>query len=111
MHRPRYDDWSLPVGRVEHGETLEACALREVAEETGHRCRIVAFVETLTIDADDGVHRFHIFEMEPVGVGTFVPNPETDAVAWLSVDDAAGRATYPNIRSLLTALRARSEFS
>ena len=106
VHRPRYDDWTLPIGRLEAGETLEACALREVAEETGCECRLVAFLDTLIVEADDGTHRFHIFEMERIG-GELVPNPETDRVAWLSFDEAIVRATYPNVRALLAAARRR----
>ena len=85
VHRPVHDDWTLPVGRVEPGESLEACALREVAEETGYRCRIVRYVETLTFEADDGLHRFHLYELAPVA-GAFVPNPETDRAEWLPID-------------------------
>src|SRR3954470_19701929 len=40
VHRPRYDDWSLPKGKLERGETEEQGALREVAEETGLRCKL-----------------------------------------------------------------------
>src|SRR5260370_37868428 len=42
VHRPGYDDWSFPKGKVDRGETLEETALREVEEETGLRCRLVA---------------------------------------------------------------------
>lgn len=106
VHRPLRDDWTLPIGRVEPGETLEACALREVAEETGRQCRLVAFIEVLEVEADDTVHRFHIYEMEMLS-GEFVTNRETDQAPWLAIDDAISRATYPNVRSLLTAASHR----
>ena len=41
VHRPRYEDWTLPKGKLDPGETLEEAALREVEEETGLRCRLV----------------------------------------------------------------------
>lgn len=100
VHRPRYDDWTLPVGRLEAGESLEACALREVAEETGFQCRLLGFLETLAFEADDGLHRFHIYEMERMA-GAFVPNPETDRGEWFPIEEAVARATYPNVRALL----------
>jgi 8-oxo-dGTP diphosphatase len=100
VHRPFRDDWTLPIGRREPGETLEACALREVAEETGYRCRLGPLLDTLTVDADDGIHRFHIYEMAPIA-GGFVPNAETDEAVWLPVEEAIARATYPNVRALL----------
>ncbi|HEV2770779.1 MAG TPA: NUDIX domain-containing protein, partial [Solirubrobacteraceae bacterium] len=40
VHRPRYDDWSLPKGKLDAGESWEGCALREVEEETGLRCTL-----------------------------------------------------------------------
>jgi 8-oxo-dGTP diphosphatase len=106
VHRPLRDDWTLPIGRVEPGESFEACALREVAEETGRRCRIVGFIEVLEVNADEGLHRFHIYEMEAVE-GEFVANPETDQAPWLAIGDAISRATYPNVRSLLVAASHR----
>ena len=106
VHRPRYDDWTLPLGRREVGESLEACALREVAEETGFRCRVIGFLATLTFGADDGEHRFHLYEMERLD-GAFVPNPETDRAEWFPIEDAITRATYPNIRELLSAVATR----
>ena len=106
VHRPLYDDWTLPVGRLESGEGLEECAVREVAEETGYRCRVLGFIETLSFDAGDGVHRFHIYEMQRVA-GEFGPNPETDRVEWLPVEYAIARATYQNVRRLLVDAAAR----
>lgn len=106
VHRPLRDDWTLPVGRLELGESPEVCALREVAEETGYQCRLLAFIKTLTFDADDGQHRFHLYEMERVA-GEFAPNPETDDAEWLRIEDAIARATYPNVRALLVEAAAR----
>ena len=106
MHRPRMDDWTLPIGRLEPGETLEACAIREVAEETGRRCRLGEFIEVLEVEADDAMHRFHIYEMQIVS-GDFVANRETDQAPWLAIDDAISRATYPNVRAVLEAASTR----
>ena len=106
VHRPLRDDWTLPIGRLEPGETVEACALREVAEETGRKCKLLDFVEVLVVAADDGLHRFNIYEMQAVS-GEFVSNPETDEAPWLPIAEAIDRATYSNVRSLLTAASKR----
>ena len=108
VHRPGYDDWTLPIGRQEPGESLEECALREVAEETGHTCHLIGFAATLTVESDEGMHRFHIYEMEPVS-GAFAPNPETDQAEWLSLSEAIARATYPNVRDLLLRASTKHE--
>ena len=106
VHRPRRDDWTLPIGRLEPGESLEACALREVEEETGLECTILGFLDVLEVEADDGLHRFHIYEMTAAR-GGFVPNAETDEAPWLDIDDAIERTTYANVRSLLEAASPR----
>jgi 8-oxo-dGTP pyrophosphatase MutT (NUDIX family) len=76
--------------------------LREVTEETGFTCDLGGLVAVLEFQGDDDsvLHRFHIFEMRPVS-GAFVPNPETDAIAWLTPSDAIARASYDNVRALL----------
>jgi 8-oxo-dGTP diphosphatase len=51
VHRPKYDDWSLPKGKLDHGEHLLACAVREVLEETGH---------AITLGAPVGVQRYPV---------------------------------------------------
>ena len=109
VHRPRYGDWTLPIGRVEPGESLQRCALREVREETGCECVLGPFLGTLEVDdaADDRRHRFHVFAMTPTG-GTFAPNPETDRLEWLTIAEAVARATYPNVQQLLAEFGERS---
>ena len=54
VHRPRYDDWSLPKGKLLDGELEEVAALREVEEETGLRCRLDAHVGAVTYTDRNG---------------------------------------------------------
>ena len=108
VHRPLRDDWTLPIGRREAGESAQACALREVEEETGLRCELGALVEIVeVVGADDGdLHRWHLFMMKASG-GDFRQNAETDQIAWLDVKGASRQVTYENFRELLLSLETR----
>ena len=89
-HRPRYDDWSLPKGKLDHGESWEDGALREVEEETGMRCRLGEELEPTNYQdrkGRDKVVRYWL--MEPEDDTDFVPNDEVDELRWLA--PAGGR--------------------
>src|SRR5213593_73879 len=78
IHRPRYDDWTLPKGKLEPGESVEEAALREVFEETGIRAEIERRIgETAYRDRHGRPKRVTYFAMRPVS-GTFTPNTEVD---------------------------------
>jgi 8-oxo-dGTP diphosphatase len=94
VHRPRYDDWSLPKGKLDPGETDEGAALREVEEETGLRCRLGAeLVGTSYVDGKGRPKTVRYWAMEPEG-GDFTPSDEVDELLWLPVEQALGRMTY-----------------
>jgi 8-oxo-dGTP diphosphatase len=104
VHRPRYDDWSLPKGKLDPGESWEQAALREVEEEIGLRCRLGA--ELSSVEYTDRKGRAKVVRywlMEPVG-GEFVPNEEVDEVRWMPYEEAARRLSYPRDRELLSEL-------
>ncbi len=106
VHRPRYDDWSFPKGKLEAGETEEAAALREVEEETGFQCRLQEELGVRTYrDRRDRPKTVHYWQMEVVS-GEFVPNAEVDALRWLPPDQAAALLSYDGDRRLLDALGA-----
>ena len=108
VHRPRYDDWSLPKGKADPGERDEETALREVEEETGLRCILGAPAgRTRYRDSKGRDKVVHYWLMEPesdvaAADGTFVPNDEVDAVRWCSVAEATSRLSYAHDRKLLT---------
>jgi len=105
VHRPKYDDWTLPKGKAEKGESDEDCALREVQEETGLRC--VLGPHLVDVAYSDRFRRPKIaryWAMHPVG-GDFEPNAEVDEVRWLPIDDAARLLTYQRDQQVLDALR------
>jgi len=107
VHRPRYDDWTLPKGKLDPGETLEECALREVAEETGLRCRLGALVGDVTyVDHKDRTKLVRYWEMT-VESGAPTPNDEADEVRWLSLDEVSAILSYPHDLPMVEALRRR----
>ena len=106
VHRPRYDDWSFPKGKLEPGETEKECAAREVLEETGMCCRHGAEVESVVYaDAQGRAKRVRYWEMEFVS-GDFVSNEEVDAIRWLDIESAAELLSYPADVGALRSLGA-----
>jgi len=101
VHRPRYDDWSFPKGKLDRGESFEDGALREVEEEIGLRCRLGNELSPVTYRDPKGrskVVRYWL--MEPIG-GEFVPSHEVDEMRWLPVADAEELLSYEHDRELL----------
>ena len=101
VHRPRYDDWSFPKGKLDPGESWEEAALREVEEEIGLRCRLGhELPPTSYRDNKDRAKVVRYWMMEPLD-GEFVPSHEVDEVRWLSPTEADRLLTYEHDRELL----------
>jgi 8-oxo-dGTP diphosphatase len=108
-HRPRYDDWSFPKGKLDPGETIEEAALREVKEETGLNCRIVDALQTMRYSYQDRRGRLrpkvvHYFLMGPVSGEIAVNIHEIDDVQWFGLSDALEKLSYPRDKELLAAV-------
>lgn len=104
VHRPRYDDWTLPKGKLDPGETAEAAARREVEEETGLRGRLgPALPSVRYTDRQQRAKRVRYWAMQVDG-GGFVPNDEVDEVRWLRLGPALEQLTYAHDRPVLEAL-------
>ena len=94
-HRPRYDDWSLPKGKADPKEKPEDTAVREVLEETGFHCRIIAPLGKTRYQVSDRTKEVAWFAMRPLPDSRgFRPNAEVDAVRWLSRKKAAALLDY-----------------
>ena len=101
VHRPRYDDWSLPKGKADPGESDAECALREVEEETGFACLLGdSLPSTRYVDNKGRDKIVRYFAMEPVS-GDFVPNSEVDEILWLAVPEALRVLSYAHDRPVL----------
>ena len=106
VHRPRYDDWSLPKGKLAAGESHAEAALREVEEETGLRCAPGPELPSTSYrDRRDRPKVVRYWAMSPVA-GRFAPSAEVDEVRWLPLAAASAVLTYGRDRTVLVALAA-----
>ena len=102
VHRPRYDDWSLPKGKVEEGEALISCAYREILEETGLNIKLGPYVGSVEYYVPDGLKHVaywsaSIIEDHP----SFHANEEVDQIIWLDIESATFKATRDSDRYIL----------
>jgi len=93
VHRPRYDDWSFPKGKLESGESTPFAAVREVAEETGHVARLGPELGEVRYDVAEGVKVVRYWAARSLG-GAFVANDETDGLRWVAPPVAASLLSY-----------------
>ena len=104
MHRPHHDDWSFPKGKVDPGEADEACARREVLEETGLDCALgPELPPTSYVDGQGRPKQVRWWAMT-VAAGDFAANDEVDELRWLPAERARPLLTYERDRPLLDAL-------
>ena len=100
IHRPRYDDWSLPKGKVDPGETAPVAAVREVFEETGSRSILGRRLAAVSYPIDLGVKKVYYWAARSTG-GEFTAGNEVDELIWLPVADATKKLNYAQDRKVL----------
>ena len=110
VHRPSYQDWSLPKGKPDPGESGESCALREVEEETGIRCELGAELGTIrcverNLRSGGSLEKVvTVFAMRPVSSSFRAPDDEVDQVLWCSVSKAREMFSCTGYVEILDAL-------
>jgi 8-oxo-dGTP diphosphatase len=101
VHRPHYDDWSLPKGKLEPGESFEEAALREVLEETGLTCKLGSELPSIEYHDRKGRSKQVRYWRMTVESGEFTPNDEVDLLRWMSPEAAAELLTYERDKELV----------
>jgi 8-oxo-dGTP diphosphatase len=104
-HRPRYDDWSLPKGKLDPGETLQAAAVREVLEETGFSSVLGAHLGTARYQVPGADKTVEYYSARVTG-GEFVANEEVDELRWCTPGEAGSLFSYPHDAEIVTAFTA-----
>jgi 8-oxo-dGTP diphosphatase len=106
VHRPKYDDWALPKGKLEEDESWEDAAVREVREETGYHGALREELSPVEYTDPKGRPKTVRYWRMDVVDGEFEANNEVDELRWLGCDEALECLTYDHDRDLvLMALR------
>lgn len=104
VHRPRYDDWSLPKGKLDPGESWEVAARREVEEETGMLCELGEELDPVRYrDAKGRPKTVRYWRMTALS-GDFSPSREVDELRWCTPGEALALLSYPHDRALVESL-------
>lgn len=108
VHRPRYDDWTFPKGKLEGDESWDQAARREVLEEAGLRCvPVERLVSVDYVDHRGRPKKVRYWSMTVIRDEGFAPNDECDERRWVGVDDARDLLTYERDRHVLADFVAR----
>ncbi len=100
IHRPRYDDWSLPKGKLERGETEPVAAVREIEEETGFRAHLGRRLTSVSYPVKDTTKKVRYWAARSVR-GEFAANDEVDELKWLPLEQAMSQVDYTLDRKVL----------
>jgi 8-oxo-dGTP diphosphatase len=106
VHRPRYDDWSFPKGKLENGETMPFAAVREVAEETGLAVHLGPSLGDVHYSVTDGRKLVRYWSGRVFKDNGFTPDAEVDELRWISPAQAAEMLSYVHDLDVLRRFEA-----
>ena len=101
VHRGRYNDWSLPKGKLDQNESFEDAAVREVKEETGYDARITDFAGCVAYKVKQIQKIVLFWMMETIAEGSFEPSEEVAGIKWIDVPGALELLDYPKEKELI----------
>ena len=102
VHRPRYDDWSLPKGKIDPDEYLAGCAVRETREEAAVDVRLELPLDRISYPVGGGAKTVSYWRARALHESTHRPDSEVDEVLWLPASHALRKVTYADERPLIT---------
>lgn len=112
VHRPRYEDWSFPKGKIEEGEAAITAAFREVKEETGVSAIFGQYLGSSSYKNDDGKKKVKYWMAQArVDSSPFIPNDEVDKIEWVSIKEARHFLTHDEDRDILDEFINRERYT
>ncbi len=102
IHRPKYDDWTFPKGKLDSGEELISCAYREILEETGLDIELGPFLGEVEYEAIEGTKKVSYWSAKALETSkAFATNIEVDLLEWHSFESAREKLTRDSDREIL----------
>jgi 8-oxo-dGTP diphosphatase len=101
IHRPKHDDWSFPKGKAEVGESLIACAFREIFEETGYECEFGPFLGKVEYQTPEGPKEVSFWSARVTNEKTFTANSEVDEIKWITLAKVKNQLTLATDKEIL----------